>query len=186
MSNRLLEYDVPSEDELIARLLSSLHKALDEQFPSSGKSGDTSRRFTRTEFSSVSEDTIIEKTPGPAVGESVSDASSAHVVPPPPRMPNTSGVSSATIKRSDDKELKKPAIIAAEVSSHSLALPKDITSLSKPLSRTKVATNATQSNFGTSQVRQKGGGFSLKLFAFLFAILLGTAVGSLVFLFWSH
>ncbi len=193
LTNRLLEYEVASDEELVSRILASVHRGLDVQFPNSTKSMDGSTRFARTEFSSVTEDTIIEHSPGPATGDNLSGSDGViSEIPPPPKfkqnstkedssfvpppIPNTPKSAASPFSKSP----KKSAPIET-----SLELPANITSVSKPLSRTQVSTSTNTSAAFTGAVpKGSGKGVSLKLFSFLFAILVGLAIGCVVFLFW--
>jgi hypothetical protein len=192
-TNRLLEYEVPSDEELVSRILASVHRSLDEQFPNSAKSFDGSKRFAQTEFSSVNEDTIIEQNPGPATGEALSSSEVPRPeVPPPPKakqnVPKEHSPLNPHLETSSPQSAGSPFYKGPKKSKPietSLELPENLTSVSKPLSRTQVSTSTSTSTDITGASSSKSGkGVSLKLFSFLFAILIGLAVGCVIFLFW--
>jgi hypothetical protein len=188
VNNRLLEYETPSEDEIVSRLLSSLHKTLDEQFPQTSKVGEAARRFSRTEFSATSEDTIIEQNPGPAMGEPIGPEGHPSVSVPPPPVPSEgrrTPPSTPSAEQAGKPAAPRQSGQKKTAAPSSLVLPSGHSDFQQPLSQTQAASQNTNS-FGSDVRRTNSKSFSLKLFAFMFAILLGVAIGSVVFLFWSY
>jgi len=90
--NRISDLPYVSEAEIVERVLLSVHRAIDENFPTVGQA--QSRQFTKTVFGDVGESTAIVRPPVsdkmelPSTGKHESESSSTppvpHALPPTP------------------------------------------------------------------------------------------------------
>ncbi len=194
--NRLTEYDPPDEYELVDRLVGAVHKQIDDAFPSAP--GTPNTRFARTDFSAPSEDTVVEFAPATpsrsnqkAADGKEGNASSRDgkfLPAPPSSKPKKSvakqGAPSASNPTTAPKQKTTPSPDPATVPSGLTFPPRGRGESTKSDFKTIPSpTNISSlSRVETPSVKA----VSVRLFAFLFAILVGIVLGGTVFLFWGQ
>lgn|GEM_PF-1793098 len=196
--NRLTEYDPPDEYELVDRLVGAVHKHLDDAFPASP--GTQNSRFARTDFSGPPEDTVVEfspSTPSRANQKAVEaiDAGATPRGKAPPAPPSAKSKKSANKKELPQNEsVTKTSPTGKAVTT---AAPDPATVPSGLTFPPRGRADSAKSDFKTipsptnisSLSRTEAPSVkavSVRLFAFLFAILVGIVLGGTVFLFWGQ